>query len=70
MNKKLLALAAMGMALGSSGIPYVPEPKAPNPNPYRHKQCKSCKSFNHCYINKYNDPKQRACADYIKRKLI
>ena len=70
MNKKLLALAAMGMALAESGIPYVPEPKAPNPNPYRHKQCKSCKSFNHCYINKYNDPKQRACADYIKRKLI
>ena len=71
MNKKLFALATMYSALAESsslGIPYVPEPKAPNPNPYRHKQCKSCKSFKHCYINKYNNPKQQACADYIKRK--
>ena len=71
MNKKILALAAMYSALaasGSSSIPYIPEPKVPNPNPYRHKQCKSCKSFKHCYINKYNDPKQYACKDYIKRK--
>lgn len=71
MNKKILAFAAMYTALAassSSGIPYVPEPKAPNPNPYRHKQCKSCKLFKQCYINKYNNPKQQACADYIKRK--
>ena len=71
MNKKILALAAMNFALAESslsGIPYTPEPKAPNPNPYRHKQCKSCKSFKHCNINKYNDPKQQACTDYIKRK--
>lgn len=68
MNKNILALAALGLASGISGTPYVPEPKAPNPNPYRHKQCKSCKLFKHCYINKYNDPKQQACTDYIKRK--
>lgn len=71
MNKKTLALAAMSFALAESslsGIPYVPEPKAPNPNPYRHKQCKSCKLFKHCYINNYNDPKKQACVNYIKRK--
>jgi hypothetical protein len=71
MNKKILALAAMYSALaasGSSSIPYIPEPKAPNPNPYRHKQCKSCKLFKHCSINNYNDPKKQACANYIKRK--
>ena len=71
MNKKILALAAMNLALvesGSSGIPYVPEPKAPNPNPYRHKQCKSCKLFEQCPINNYNNPKQQACVNYVKRK--
>jgi len=71
MNKKILALAAMNFALAqsnSSGIPYVPEPKAINSNPYRNKQCKSCKSFKHCNINKYNDPKQQACINYIKRR--
>ena len=71
MNKKILALATMCSALAgssSSGIPYVPEPKAPNPNPYRHKQCKSCKLLKQCYINKYNNPKQQACVNYIKRK--
>lgn len=71
MSKKLLALAAMYSALGeltSSGIPYVPVPDVTNPNPYRHKQCKSCKLFEQCYINKCNDPKQQACANYVKRK--
>jgi hypothetical protein len=71
MNKKILALAAMHLALAESGLsstPYVPEPKAQTPNPYRYKKCKSCKSFKQCYINKYNDPKQQACVDYIKRK--
>lgn len=71
MNKKILALAAMYSALAessSSCIPYVPEPNVPKRNPYRHKQCKSCKLFKQCYINKYNNPKQQACTDYIKRK--
>lgn len=71
MNKKILALAAMNLALAASSpssIPYAPEPKASDPNPYRHKQCKSCKLFKHCSINKYNNPKQQACTDYIKRK--
>lgn len=67
MNKKL-ALTALGLASIISDAPYVPEPKAPNPNPYRHKQCKSCKLFKHCYINKYNNPKQQACINYIKRR--
>jgi hypothetical protein len=52
MNKKILALAALSLASGISGAHYVPEPKL----------------FKHCYINKYNDPKQQACTDYIKRK--
>lgn len=68
---ELLALEAMYSALvesSLSGVPYAPEPKGLNPNPYRHKQCKSCKLFKQCYINKYNNPKQQACADYIKRK--
>ena len=68
MNKKILALAALSLASSISGIPYIPEPKAINSNPYRHKQCKSCKSFKHCNINKYNDPKQQACINYIKRR--
>ena len=71
MNKKILALAAMNLALaesGSSSIPYVPERDVPKRNPYRHKQCKSCKLFKHCSINKYNNPEQQACTDYIKRK--
>ena len=71
MNKKILALVDIYSALvesSLSGTLYVPEPKAPNPNPYRHKQCKSCKLFKHCNINRYNDPKQHACTDYIKRK--
>ena len=67
MNKKI-ALAALGLASIISDAPYIPESKDQNPNPYRHKQCKSCKSFKHCYINKYNNPKQQACTDYIKRK--
>lgn len=71
MNKKILALAAMSFALAessSSDIPYVPVPYVPKRNPYRHKQCKSCKLFKHCSINKYNNPRQQACANYIKRK--
>jgi hypothetical protein len=67
MNKKL-ALAALSLASSISGIPYIPEPKAINSNPYRHKQCKSCKSFKHCSINYYKNPKKQACTDYIKRK--
>ena len=54
MNKKILALAALSLASGISGAHYVPEPKY--------------KLFKHCNINKYNDPKQQACTDYIKRK--
>ncbi len=69
MNKKILAaLAALSLASDISGTSYIPEPKAPNPNPYSHKQCKSCKLFKHCDINKYNNPKQQACINYIKRK--
>jgi hypothetical protein len=68
MNKNILALAALGLASSISDAPYIPEPKYINPNPYRHKQCKSCKAFKHCNINKYNDPKQQACANYSKRK--
>ena len=68
MNKNILALAALGLASGISGTPYIPEPKAINSNPYRNKLCKSCKLFKHCNINKYNDPKQQACANYSKRK--
>ena len=41
-----LALAASG----SSGIPYVPVPDVPKRNPYRYKQCKSCKLFNYLSI--------------------
>lgn len=71
MNKKLAALAAMSFALaasGSSSAPYVPVPDVTNPNPYRHKQCKSCKLFKLCSVTKYNSPKQQACVNYIKRK--
>ena len=71
MNKKILALAAMNFALAessSSSIPYVPVPDVPKRNPYRHKQCKSCKLFEQCDINKYNNPKRQACVNYIKRK--
>ena len=67
MNKKI-ALAALGLASIISDAPYIPEPKAINPNPYRNKLCKSCKSFKHCNINKYNNPKQQACINYIKRR--
>ena len=67
MNKKL-ALAALGLASIISDAPYIPEPKAINSNPYRNKQCKSCKLFKHCDINKYNNPKQQACINYIKRR--
>ena len=68
MNKKILALAAMNLALAgsdSSSIPYVPEPKATNPNPYRHKQCKSCKSFKHCYINLIHGVNHKSGKTYI-----